>query len=93
MKPLETSDDDMTKTSSSNMIEPIVKRNFGNNFHHQNGRNQHQYVHKTHTNSTNPDPSKYKNFSPTYLKQITGCALDNKKVRELLMQNYGKLET
>ena len=41
---LETSDIDMT--SSPSMIEPIVNRNFGNKFQHQNGPNQRQHTHK-----------------------------------------------
>ena len=28
------------------MIEPIVNRNVGNTFHHQNGQNQPQQTHK-----------------------------------------------
>ena len=31
---------------SHSMIEPIVNRNFGNIFHHQNGPNQHQHTNK-----------------------------------------------
>ena len=36
----------MTTTRSSDIIETIVNRNFGNTFHHQNGPNQRQNVHK-----------------------------------------------
>ena len=28
------------------IVDPIFNRDFGNNFHHQNGPNQHQHVHK-----------------------------------------------
>ena len=36
----------MKTIHSSNMIEPIVNRKFGNNFHHHNEPNQRQYAHK-----------------------------------------------
>ena len=41
---LETSYIDMNPSNS--IIEPIVKRNFGNTFHHHNGPNQRQYTNK-----------------------------------------------
>ena len=41
---LETADIDMNPPHS--MIEPIVNRNFGNKFQHQNGPNQHHQTHK-----------------------------------------------
>ena len=45
---LKTEDAYMTITRSSNTIEAIVDRNFGNKFHHHNGTNQLQNVHNTH---------------------------------------------
>ena len=41
---LETADADMTTYQS--IIEPIVNRNFGNIFQHQNGPNQQQNIHQ-----------------------------------------------
>ena len=40
------------------MIDTIVNRKFGNAFHHQNGPNQAQHVHKIQINSMNTDPIK-----------------------------------
>ena len=37
---------DIDMTTSHSMIEPIVNRNFGNTFQHQNGINQRQQTHK-----------------------------------------------
>ena len=37
---------DVYMSTDHSMIDPIVNRNFGNTFHHQNGPNQCQYVHK-----------------------------------------------
>ena len=41
---LETADVDMS--TSHSIIEPIVNQDFGNTFHHQNGPNQNQHIHK-----------------------------------------------
>ena len=73
----------MTTTSSSNMIEPIVNRNFDNKLHHQNDPNQHQRVHKHIGQQYQPTPLQIsKKFSPPYLKQrCFGCGIYNKEVR------------
>ena len=42
----ETADDDMITTRSTNTINTIVNRKFGNNFHRHNGPNQSKNVHK-----------------------------------------------
>ena len=47
--------------TSNSMTEPIVNRKYGNTFHHQNGPNQRQCVHK-------PAVKQYKSISV----QITG---------------------
>ena len=91
---LETADVDITTAHDSNVIGTIVNRNFGNNFNHQNGINHHQYVHK-HTYHQHQYISYHisRNFSPIYLKgNFIECGLNNKEVRELCIQNYGKLE-
>ena len=70
---METADIDMNPSNS--MIDPIVNRNFGNAFHHQNGPNQLITPPLDNSNITealiknisidiivnniNPDPSKY----------------------------------
>ena len=59
------------------MIDPIVNRNFGNNFHHHNSTNQHQHVH-THTGknyqSTSSETSR--SLSPQNLKEkYFGCTI------------------
>ena len=77
------------------MIYPIFSRNFGNNFHHKNGTNQCQNVHK-------PTGQQYQYLSIytpitssiTHLKEdCHGCGLNINGARELSMQYYGKWET
>ena len=66
---------------------PIVNRSFGNTFHHQNGPNQIQHLHKQTSQHYKYIPFKISmNFSHPYLKEkIIGCRLGNKEVREVLM--------
>ena len=77
------------------MIDPIFNRNFGNIFHHQDGpKQQQQHAHKNtfqwyqYRSYQIPSTS-----SITYLNQdCRSCGLNNKGVRELLIQHDGKLE-
>ena len=48
------------------MIDPIVSRNFGNNFHQQNGPNQHQYVEKGPENGAKIDNLVSPNFTTLF---------------------------
>ena len=74
----------MSTSHSSAMIDPIINRNFGNNFHHQNRPNQRQHAHK-------PTGRQYQSTPFPHLKEkCFGCELYKKEVRELLMQYYGK---
>ena len=60
----------MKTTRSSNILEPIANRNFGNIFHHNNGNNQFQYVHKHTGQQYQCRPLQIsKNFSPPYIKE------------------------
>ena len=43
-------------STAHSMIEPIVNRNFGNTFHHQNGPNQCRHINKKIVNSINIEP-------------------------------------
>ena len=51
---------DVETSTAHYMIESIVNPNFGNKFHHQNGPNQRQNIHKTLVKIINPDSIKYK---------------------------------
>ena len=51
---LETEDVDMS--TSHSMIDPIFNRNVGNIFHHQNGPNQRQHIHKKNSHEYNSIP-------------------------------------
>ena len=85
----------MSKAHSSNMINPIVNKNFDNTFHRQNGPKQRQHVHN-HTGQKCQLISFQisSNSSPTYLKEsFLGFVIDNKEVRSLLIQNGEELET
>ena len=75
-----TEDVDMTKTSSSNMIEPIVSRKFDNIIHHYNPLNRRQHVHKhTGQNYQSITFQISKNTSPKYPKEkFIGCGIDSK---------------
>ena len=75
------------------MIGRSVNINFGNTFHQHNGPNQRQHVHK-------PTGQNYQcrsfqipmNYSITYLKEYCcWCVLNNKGMRQSLIQNGGKL--
>ena len=56
---IETEDIDMNPYHS--IIEPIVKRKFGNTFHHQNEPNQYQ-----HTNKSTSQQYKHSNTRKQY---------------------------
>ena len=89
-------------TTSHSMIRTIVNRDFGNTFHHQNGPNQLQHIYKNtgqnyqHKNTSQQYQPRYYQIPSTssipYLKiDCLGSGINNKGVRELLMQNDGKL--
>ena len=67
---LKAADVDTTTTLSSNMIEPIFNRNFGNTFHHHNGPNHCQRANKHTYQHYQPRPLQIsKNVSPRYPKE------------------------
>ena len=90
---LETADVDMSTAHS--MIEPIVNLHFGNTFHHHNVPNQRQHIHLKTIQKYQSRPYQRPRTSPIpYLKVgCLGCGINNKGVRELSMQHYGKLDT
>ena len=90
---LETADIDMSTAHS--VIEPIANQNFGNTFHHHNGPNQHQHIHKNTSQQCQSRSYQIPSTSSiTYPKEdCIGFGLNNKVLRELLMQHDGKLET
>ena len=60
---------DTTTTSSSKMIEPIVKRSFGYTFNNKNILNQRQYIHEHAGEKYQTTTFQIsKNFSTPYLK-------------------------
>ena len=89
---IETSDFDMKTTSSSNRIEPIFNRNFGNALHNHNRSNQIQHGHKHKFQQYQSRPFQIsKTLLPTYLKEkYFGCGFDNSEVIELLIHRYVK---
>ena len=90
---LETADIDISTAHS--VIEPIANRNFGNTFHHQNGPNQRQHIHKNTSQQCQSRSYQIPSTSSiTYPKEdCIGFGLNNKVLRELLIQHDGKLET
>ena len=64
---IETTDIDMT--SSHSMIEPIVNRDFGNQFQHQNGTNQHQHIHKN-TNKQYEQRKNSQQYQPIFYQRL-----------------------
>ena len=82
----------MTEACFSKIIEPIVNRNFGNNFHNHNGPNQIQHIHKnTCRQYQYISFQRSKNFSPPYLKvKCIGCGIGRNKVIEVLMHHGEK---
>ena len=93
LKTLETADIDMTKSHS--IIGPIVNRNLGNTFQHQNKQNQRQHIHKNTSQHCQPiSYQRPRTSSIPYPKEdCLGCETNNKCVREFLMQHDRKLET
>ena len=84
----------MATTRYPNMVEPLVNRNLGKCFHHKNGPNKCYYIHKQvgylHQPIQNYQPW---NFSPPHLKdKCQCCGLNNKEVREILIQDDSQLE-
>ena len=77
------------------MISPIVKRSFGNTFHHNNGPNQLKHIHKNNSQQYQPRPYQIPRISSIlYLKEdCLGCGLNKKGVIICLIQNDRKLET
>ena len=87
---LDTSVVDMPTAHS--MIDPIANINSVNTFHHQNGPNQRQRVHK---NTIQHHQSIFYQIPRTSLiphlkEDYNSCVLNNKGVRSLFMQNVGK---
>ena len=82
-------------TPSHLVIEPIVDRNFGNKFQHQNGPNQRQRIQKITSQQYKPISYQIPSTPPTpYLeKDCIGFVINHKVVRELSIQYDGKLET
>ena len=68
---IEATFNDMKTSNYSNMIEPIVDRNFFNTFHHQNGPNHLQYVQK-HTGQ------KYQIHTLTNIKELINSIPERK---------------
>ena len=67
-------------STDHSIIEPIVKRNFGNIFHHWNGPNKRQHIHKNTSQQYRPISYQIpRNSSVTYPKEdCLGCGLNNK---------------
>ena len=59
------------------MIEPIVNRNFGNTFHHQNGPNQIQQTKKIPVSNNNTSPLDNSISTETLTKNINIDILAN----------------
>ena len=59
------------------MIEPIVNRNFGNTFHHQNGPNQSQQTKKIPVSNNNTSPLDNSISTETLTKNINIDILAN----------------
>ena len=76
------------------IIGPIVNTNFGNDFHHKNGTNQCQHFHKKISQKYQLISYQIpRTSSIPYLKEYYHAyCLNNKGVRELLMQHDGKSE-
>ena len=83
---LETADIDMNPYHS--MIETIFNRNLGNEFHHQNGTNQHKKTTKTPVSNNNKAPQENSISKETLADNINTEILAN----SIKPDNYKDIE-